>query len=116
MIKLGSKEQIPKRMSKVMRGNSLVWEKIKKIGDVQSVSWTTAKEISQYANALIVPREYQDSVRHKEIISVEIDGIGTVTSGIKNNTPFLSFSKSFDEIFGITERIPINTEITVTYK
>lgn len=116
MIKKGSTTKIPKGFVKVMRGSNLVWEKIKDKNDTQSVSWTTAKEISQYANALIVPREYQDTVRNKEIISVQLKGIGTINSGIKNNTPFLSFSKSFDEALGITYRISMGTEITVTYK
>ena len=116
MIKLGNNGIAPKGYSKIMRGSSLVWEKIKNKNDTQSVSWNTAKELSQYANALIVPREYQDTLRNKEIISVELKGIGTINRGIKNDMPFLSFSRSFDESLEITSRIPIGTEITVTYK
>lgn len=116
MIKKGSTTKIPKGFTKVMRGSSLVWKKITNKNDTQSVSWNTAKELSQYANVLIVPREYQDTLRNKEIISVELKGIGTINRGIKNDMPFLSFSKSFDESLEITSRIPIGTEITVTYK
>lgn len=116
MIKLGNNGIVPKGYSKIMRGSSLVWKKIKNKNDTQSVSWNTAKELSQYANVLIVPREYQDTLRNKEIISVELKGIGNINRGIKNDMPFLSFSKSFDESLEITSRIPIGTEITVTYK
>lgn len=116
MIKLGNNGIAPKGYSRIMRGSSLVWEKIKNKNDTQSVSWNTAKELSQYANVLIVPREYQDTLRNKEIISVELKGIGTINRGIKNDMPFLSFTKSFDEILGITQKIPIDTKIIVTYK
>lgn len=106
-----------KGVTKVMKGSSLVWEKEKNtIPDSNSVSWSSNKEISPYANVVIVPREYQDIVRGKEIKSVELVGIGTITTGIKNNTPFISFTKSFDEILGITQKIPIDTKIIVTYK
>lgn len=101
-----------KDISKVMKGSSLVWKK-NTAPDSNSVSWSSNKDISPYANVVIVPREYQDIVRGKEIKSVELVGIGTITNGIKNNTPFISFSKSFDEIFGITKKIPINTKIII---
>lgn len=116
MIKLGNVAMVPKKFTKVTVENKIVWEKAKEQDGMQTVTWSTAKEISQYANALIVPREYQDIIRNKEIISVELLKIGKIKDGIKNNTPFISFTKSFDEILGITSRIPIGTEITVTYK
>ena len=103
-----------KDISKVTKGSSLIWEKAKDTtADSNSVSWSSNKEISPYANVVIVPREYQDIVRGKDIKSVELVGIGTITTGIKNNTPFISFSKSFDELFGITKKIPINTKIII---
>ncbi|MSA99613.1 hypothetical protein GKG03_07960 [Finegoldia sp. BIOML-A3] len=101
-----------KGVIKVVKGIDLVWEK-NTIPDNNSVSWNINKDISPYANVVIVPREYQDIVRGKDIKSVELVGIGTITNGIKNNTPFISFSKSFDEIFGITKKIPINTKIII---
>ena len=101
-----------KGVIKVVKGIDLVWEK-NTIPDSNSVSWNSNKEISPYANVVIVPREYQDIVRGKDIKSVELVGIGTITTGIKNNTPFISFSKSFDELFGITKKIPINTKIII---
>lgn len=116
MLKKGNTTLEPKKLTKVMNGTNFVWEKAKEQDGMQTVTWSTAKEISQYANALIVPREYQDIIRNKEIISVELLKIGKIKDGIKNNTPFLSFTKSFDEILGITQKIPIDTKIIVTYK
>jgi hypothetical protein len=101
-----------KDVSKIMKGSSLVWEKL----SIKTISWTISNRISQYANNLIVPRDFQPELKDKQIISVKIGDLGEVVDGITNSVPYLEFSKSFDEIFGTNDWIRAGTIITVTYK
>ena len=99
-------------ISKVVKGIDLVWEK----STIKTISWTISSQISPYANMFIVPRDNQSELKDKQIISVKIGDLGEVTSNIKNEIPYLRFSKSFDELLGTSEWIHAGKIITVTYK
>lgn len=101
-----------KDISKVMRGIDVVWEK----STTKTISWTMSNQISPYANNLIVPKEFQSDLKDKQIISVKIGDLGEVVDNIRNDIPYLRFSKSFDELLGTSDWIHAGTIITVTYK
>lgn len=101
-----------KGVIKVMRGIDVVWEK----SVVKTISWATSSQASPYSNNLIVPRDFQQELKDKQIISVKIGDLGEVSNGITNSIPYLRFSKSFDELLGTSDWIHAGTIITVTYK
>lgn len=101
-----------KDISKCMKGNSLIWEKL----SIKTISWTISNQISPYANMFIVPKDNQSELKDKQIISVKIGDLGEVVDDIKNDIPYLRFSKSFDELLGTSDWIRAGTIITVTYK
>lgn len=99
-------------ISKAYSDKELLWEK----SAVKTISWTTDRQVSPYANNLIVPRDNQSELKDKQIISVKIGDLGEVVDGINNSVPYLKFSKSFDELLGTNDWIPAGTQITVKYK
>lgn len=106
-VKLGSKQVV-----KVCEGIDVAWEK----KTIKTMSWTISNQISPYANMFIVPRVNQTELKDKQIISVKIGDLGEVVDDIRNDIPYLRFSKSFDELLGISDWIHAGTIITVTYK
>lgn len=119
MIKVGSKEVIPNRLSKVTKGYILIWEK----STDKTVSWTTSSQISPFTKYIDIPVSYQSELKDKQLLSVKIGELQEVSQDIKivfmtndSFTPYISFSKSFDELLGISDWIPAGAKITVTYK
>lgn len=105
--KIGSKQVV-----KVCQGIDVIWELMKG----ETISWTTDREIPHDAKYLTVPKEYRETIRDKEIISIQLKGVGTINNGITNLRRGISFSKSFEELIGVTDWIPAGIEIIVTYK
>lgn len=120
MIKLGDKDRTPMRCLKVMKGDSLVWEKTKP----KTISWTTSSQVSPYGRSIDIPISYQLELKGKQLLFMKIGELGEISKEyIKivfptddRFKPYISFSKSFNELLGITDLIPAGTKITVTYK
>lgn len=105
--KLGSEQVV-----KICRGVDVIWEKLAG----ETISWTTDRKIPHDAKYLTIPKEYRETIRDKEIISIHLKGVGTINNGITNRGYGISFSKSFKELIGATDDIPAGIEIIVTYK
>lgn len=109
-----------KDISKVMKGSSLVWEK----STDKTISWTISSQVSPFAKQIDIPVSYQLKLKNKQLLSVKIGELGEVSqeyikvvfSTDDRFQPHISFSKSFDELLGISDWISAGTQITVTYK
>lgn len=109
-----------KDISKVMMGIDVVWEK----STTKTISWTTSSQVSPFAKQINIPDSYQSELKDKQLLSAKIGELGEVSQEyIKvvfptdyRFKPHISFSKSLDELLGISDWIPAGTQITVTYK
>lgn len=114
MIKLGNKEITPKGFSKVMRGNSLVWEKFvgKTISFESTSIWTPSVWIGlgKYVYSIL---------RGRKIIEIRIAGFGSfIDKNASVNDAYMSLqlSKPLNEFLNVPESIKTGTQITITYK
>lgn len=120
MIKLGDKDRTPMRCLKVTKGSSLVWEK----AVIKTISWTSSSQVSPFAKQIDIPDSYQSELKDKQLLSVKIGELGEVSkeyikgffSTDDRFKPYINFSKSFDELLGISDWVPAGTKITITYK
>ncbi|MCC2717238.1 hypothetical protein [Finegoldia magna] len=109
-----------KDISKVTKGSSLVWEK----STDKTISWTTSSQVSPFAEQINIPVSYQLKLKNKQLLSVKIGELGEVSQEYAEVVfatddrfqPHISFSKSLDKLFGISDWIPAGTRVTVTYK
>lgn len=109
-----------KDISKVMKGIDVVWEK----ATIKIVSWTTSSQISPFAEQIDIPVSYQLKLKDKQLLSVKIGELGEVSQEYievvfptdDRFKPYINFSRSFDELLGISDWISAGTQITVTYK
>lgn len=114
-IKIGGKQVV-----KVMQGIDVVWEK----SVVKTISWTISSQVSPFAKQINIPDSYQSELKDKQLLSVKIgelqevsqEYIKVVFPADDRFQPHISFSKSFDELLGISDWIYAGTQITVTYK
>lgn len=113
MIKQGSTTKIPNGFSKVMRGNSLVWENAKKI------SFNVAENVHIYSGGFYVPSNVVAEIKGKRLISIKIDGYKDIEKkyikGV-SGSGFLSMTTRFYEFLEPRTNIPKGTKITITYK
>lgn len=114
-IKIGSKQVV-----KVYQGIDVVWEK----ATIKTISWTTSSQVSPFAKTIDIPDSYQSELKDKQLLFVKIGELQKVPKVyIKvvfptddRFKPHISFSKSLDEILGVSDWIYAGTQITVTYK
>lgn len=113
MIKQGSTTKIPNGFSKVMRGNSLVWENAKKI------SFNVAENVHIYSGGFYVPSNVVAEIKGKRLISIKIDGYKDIEKkyikGV-SSSGFLSMTTRFYEFLEPQTSIPKGTKITIIYK
>lgn len=115
MIKFRNKEQTPNRLSKVMRGSSLVWEKAVE----KTISFYLSSDVTPLGKFIPLPENIYSVLKGKKIIGLSIAGIGSFVdekAHINDTSVRIYFSKSLDEFLGVTDFIRKDTEITITYK
>jgi hypothetical protein len=113
MIKQGTTTKIPKGFSKVMRGNSLVWENAKKI------SFNVAENVHIYSGGFYVPSNVVAEIKGKRLISIKVEGYKDIDEQyIKgmSSSGFLAMKTRFYEFLEPQTGIPKGTKITITYK
>lgn len=113
MIKLGNKEVIPNGLSKVMKGDCLVWENIKK------VSWNIESLVSSSDAYVDMPKNLFSELKGKRIISLKIENYKEIDGqNIESisSSGFLIMKEAFYNYLDDFGGAPAGTKITVTYK
>lgn len=113
MIKKGSTTKIPKRYVKVMRGDLLVWE------DVKKISWNIEENVHIYSAGFYVPSYVVSEITGKRLVSLKIENYkeidGQYIKGV-SNSGFLEMKKRFYELLEPQTGISKGTKITIVYK
>lgn len=113
MIKKGTTTKIPLGFSKVMKGDSLVWEDFKKI------SFNVTENVHIYSGGFYVPSNVVAEIKGKRIISIKIEGYKDIEEqyikGV-SSSGFLSMTTRFYEFLEPQTGIPEGTKITIVYK
>lgn len=114
MIKFGDKDRTPMRCLKVMKGSSLVWEKM----TIKTISYESEETIRDLDRDIYVPEDIYSTLNGKDLIELAI-GSYKVKKGdfhLNKHAPIFSLSKSMMDVAGLLDWIPAGTKITITYK
>ena len=111
MIKIGSKTQMPQKLIKVLRGNSLIWYRTK------SISFELSESLMWSDTEVFIPEDVWNKLKNKILLNLKLGKYLIKGDNFKLNEyrPKIDLSESMEYLIKTTTKIPYGTKVTITY-
>ena len=112
MIKIGSKTQTPQKLIKVLRGDSLIWDRTK------TISFELLDTLTWSDQEIFIPEDIWNKLKNRTLLSLKLGEYLIKGDNLKLSEyrPIINLTEKMEYLIKTTTKIPYGTKTTITYR